>query len=91
MGKRNLFTLALFIFLSITYARADIHRYYSATIKQGETYLLGCTPYSTSGTYDNTLKAVNNEDSIIHLTLTVDNSVMVRLNKDIELGQSYLL
>ena len=55
-------------------AKVDTTVAYTATIKQGQTYLFGCTPYTVAGTYMNTLPRIGVlGDSIIHLTLNVLN------------------
>lgn len=62
----------------------------SATICEGDSYLFGGTPYTTTGTYTNTLTAVGGCDSIVSLFLTVLPTETSSFNVSICQGQSYV-
>ena len=49
----------------------DVTVGYTATIKQGQTYLFGCQKLTTAGPYTETFQRVAGGDSIVNLTLDV--------------------
>ena len=51
----------------------DVTVEYNATIKQGETYLFGCQKLTAAGPYTETFQRVGGGDSIVNLTLAVNN------------------
>ena len=51
----------------------DVTVAYNATIKQGETYLFGCQKLTAAGPYTETFQRVGGGDSIVNLTLAVNN------------------
>lgn len=58
-------------------------------ICNGETYTVGTTNYTTSGTYQNTLAAVSGCDSIVTLNLTVHPIPQTNLVQSICDGETY--
>ena len=52
----------------------DVTVGYTATIKQGQTYLFGCQKLTTAGPYTETFQRVAGGDSIVNLTLDVLNT-----------------
>lgn len=59
------------------------------TICEGEVFSFGNQELSTQGTYWDTLKTINNCDSIIKLDLTVDANVAVSVSNKIFPSESY--
>ena len=57
--------------LTLNVLQLDTTVKYTATIKQGQTYLFGCQQLTTAGPYTNTLQRLGGGDSIINLTLNV--------------------
>ena len=59
------------------------------TICEGETYTVGTTDYTTSGTYTEVLTAANGCDSIVNLVLTVNPTFTTDLTQTICEGETY--
>lgn len=59
------------------------------TICEGENFYFNNRPITTSGTYWDTLKSVNNCDSIVQLTLTIDDNIETSVEAKIFPWESY--
>ncbi len=59
------------------------------TICEGETYTLGDQQLSTPGIYFDTLKSVNNCDSLVEIDLRVDGSIATTINAKIFPNETY--
>lgn len=61
----------------------------NATICQGESYAVGSTNYTSSGSYNQTFPASNGCDSMVHLNLTVLPVPVTNLSPVLCYGESY--
>jgi hypothetical protein len=78
---------------SLVNLNLEVHRNYSRSITssmcEGEEYVVGSSVYTESGVYTDTLLTVNGCDSVINLTLTVTNEIIVERSAVICAGESY--
>ncbi len=61
----------------------------TATICEGESYVVGDSTYTVTGNYTNVFPGFNNCDSLVHLSLTVNALSVTDLNATICEGDSY--
>ncbi|MCS6934391.1 MAG: T9SS type A sorting domain-containing protein [Chitinophagales bacterium] len=77
------------VILHLTVLPPPVHQL-SASICQGDTFLFYGMPLTVSGTYDHLLTTAAGCDSIVRLTLTVHNVIIVNLQQPLCAGSSYL-
>ena len=61
----------------------------SQTICTGDSYTVGTSTYTTSGTYTDVLKDVNGCDSTVTLNLTVNDTNFVQVNDSVKQGEPF--
>lgn len=76
------------VHLNLTVLPANITTI-NATICQGESYTIGTTPYTTSGSFQQIFDAANNCDSTVRLNLTVLPVPVTNLDQTLCYGESY--
>ena len=88
MNKQLTRIISLLLLLVSMPMSAAVSKVITASFCEPVTYLFGCQPLTTSGTYHDTLTRVMPGDSIVELRLTIGHTDQTPLSATITLNQS---